>query len=336
MRQTATKPRRTPQQVSRPPLHRMMRMHAELQSGRFPNCSTMAAKLEVSTKTVQRDLDFMRDQMGLPIEYSALHYGFHYTEQVTGLPSVEVSEGEVVALFVAQKALGLYQGTTFERQVAAAFRKLSGALQEKISFSWTELDEGISFRSVGTTEPELEAFQEVSRAVLRMQELVFEYRKIRGAGYETRRLRPYHLGCVKNQWYAIGHDVDREQMRTFALPRMRRVKMISMRFERPAGFSIQSHLRSSFGVIGGGGKTFAVRLRFDAFAGRMIMERQWHGSQRLKELPGGEVELSVELGSIEEIKRWCLSWGAHVRVLAPPELVASVGKTAAAVAKFYK
>jgi proteasome accessory factor B len=314
----------------------MMRLHARLQEDSFPNCRTMAAELEVSPKTIQRDIDFMRDQMGLPIEYDALRNGFHYTEPVTALPTIEVSEGEVVALFVAQKALGLYQGTAFEHQLAAAFRKLTDSLREQISFSWTELDKGISFRSVGTTIPDLEVFQEVSRAVLRNRELIFEYRKVRGTGYERRRLRPYHLGCVKNQWYAIGFDLEREQMRTFALPRMRKVKMTATHFERPAEFTISAHLRESFGVIPGEGKSFAVRLRFDAWAGRMIMERQWHASQRITELPGGEVELWLELGSIDEIKRWCLSWGAHVKVLAPPELVESVRGTAAMVAKMYR
>lgn len=314
----------------------MMRLHARLQSDGYPNCRTMGAELEVSAKTIQRDIDFMRDQLGLPIEYDALRNGFHYTESVTGFPAVEVSEGEVVALFVAQKALGLYQGTAFEHQLAAAFRKLTDSLREQISFSWTEMDDAISFRSVGTTIPDLEAFQEVSRAVLRSRELVFDYRKIRGAGYERRRLRPYHLGCVKNQWYAIGFDLEREQIRTFALPRMRKVKMTATRFERPADFSINAHLSHSFGVISGDGETFAVRLRFDAWAGRMVMERQWHGSQRIKELPSGEVELSLELGSIDEIKRWCLSWGAHVKVLAPPELVESVRTTSGAVAKMYR
>lgn len=296
----------------------------------------MAAELEVSAKTIQRDIDFMRDQLSMPIEYDALRNGFHYTEPVTGFPTIEVSEGEVVALFVAQKALGLYQGTAFEHQLAGAFRKLTDSLREQISFSWTEMDDAISFRSIGTTIPDLTSFQEVSRAVLRSRELVFDYRKIRGSGYERRRLRPYHLGCVKNQWYAIGFDVERDQMRTFALPRMRKVKMTATRFERPAEFTINAHLRNSFGVMPGDGKSFIVRLRFDAWAGRMVIERHWHESQRIEELPSGDVELSLELGSIDEVKRWCLGWGAHVKVLAPPELVESVRATAETVAKMYR
>jgi proteasome accessory factor B len=54
-----------------------MRMHARLQSGRYPNCGKLAQELEVSSKTVQRDLDFMRYRLGLPIEYDQLHFGFY-------------------------------------------------------------------------------------------------------------------------------------------------------------------------------------------------------------------------------------------------------------------
>ena len=87
---------------SRPPLQRMMRLHAALKSHHFPNCQKIAAELEVSPKTIQRDIDFMRDRLGLPIGYDAQKFGFYYTEAVTGFPSIEVSEGEITALFVAQ------------------------------------------------------------------------------------------------------------------------------------------------------------------------------------------------------------------------------------------
>ena len=65
----------------------------------------------------------MRDRLGLPIEYDQLHFGFVYTEPVTHFPNIEVSEGEVVALFVAQKALEQYRGTSFEKPSADRFRE---------------------------------------------------------------------------------------------------------------------------------------------------------------------------------------------------------------------
>src|SRR6185295_15524659 len=112
-------------QFSRPPLERMMRLHEKLRAGSFPNCRKLADELEVSTKTIQRDIDFMRDRLGLPIEYDQLHFGFVYTEPVTSFPSIEVSEGEVIALFVAEKALAQYRGTSYEKPLHSAFQKIA-------------------------------------------------------------------------------------------------------------------------------------------------------------------------------------------------------------------
>ena len=68
----------TPQ--SRPPLERMLRIHQAIQSGKFPNASTLARELEVSAKSVHRDLEFMRDRLELPLEYDGkLLRFFHST-----------------------------------------------------------------------------------------------------------------------------------------------------------------------------------------------------------------------------------------------------------------
>ena len=71
---------------SRAPLERMQRLHEMLSANRFPNCRNMAAEFEVSTKTVQRDLNFMRDRLRLPIEYDNTFFGFRYTHPVDHPP----------------------------------------------------------------------------------------------------------------------------------------------------------------------------------------------------------------------------------------------------------
>jgi hypothetical protein len=73
---------------SRPPLARMLRIHQSLMENRYPNCRQMSDEFEVAAKTVQRDINFMRDQMRLPIEYDKARFGFHYTRPVTALPSM--------------------------------------------------------------------------------------------------------------------------------------------------------------------------------------------------------------------------------------------------------
>ncbi len=308
----------------------MMRLHEKLKAGAFPNCRRLSEELEVSAKTVQRDIDFMRDRLSLPIEYDQLHFGFAYTRPVTSFPNIEVSEGEVIALFVAQKALEQYRGTSFEKPLRTAFEKISAGLQDRIGFHWGDVDSAISFRGLGTSIADLEMFETVSRAVLDSHELAFQYKKLRGAQYEQRRIQPYHLGCVENQWYVFGFDLIRRQLRTFALPRMRRVRDTRAGFQRPSDFSITQHLSTSFGVFTGQAR-HRVRIRFDAFAARLVGERRWHRSQKVKRLKSGELEWTVTLGCLEEIERWIRSWGAHATVLDPPELRRSIRRAAEAI-----
>ena len=320
--------REAAEQFSRPPLARMMQLHAQLQARKFPNCRKLAHELEVSAKTIQRDIEFMRYQLGLPIEYDQLHFGFVYTEPVTSFPSIQVSEGEIVALFVAQKALQQYRGTPFEAPLRAAFRKIGHGLKERVTFSWSDLDSAISFRSAGQSVADLEVFELLSHAVLNSAEVEFRYRKLRSAAAEARRVRPYHLGCVDNQWYLFGFDLDRQQLRTFALPRIREPRRTGARFRRPANFSIGEFLDSSFGIFQGNGRTL-VRVRFQPFAAQLVRERIWHHSQRIKELRDGGLELQLQLGSLEEIERWILSWGDQAEVLEPARLrqrLAEVGR----------
>jgi predicted DNA-binding transcriptional regulator YafY len=322
-------------QSSRPPLERMMQLHAHLKERQFPNCRKIAEQLEVSPKTIQRDIDFMRYRLGLPIEYDPLRFGFYYSEPVTSFPNIEVSEGEITALFVAQKALGQYKGTPFEHPLRTAFRKITDGLTDRISFSWSELDKVISFRSAGSSPADLELFEDVSKAVLRSVEINFKYRKLRGRDFELRLVRPYHLACLENQWYLFGHDLERGQLRTFALPRMRDVRLTSKRFHRPADFSISKILRGSFGAHSGK-KKYRIKLQFDSFAARLVAERTWHESQRIHSKRDGSIVLELELTGLEEIERWILSWGSHVHVLAPDALREIVRSAAASIQKLYR
>ena len=53
---------------SRPPFERMMRIHDALKAGRYPNCTQLAQAIEVSTRTIKRDVDFRKFRLDLPID----------------------------------------------------------------------------------------------------------------------------------------------------------------------------------------------------------------------------------------------------------------------------
>src|SRR5258708_32630283 len=82
----------------RVPLERMLRIHRAILSRKFPNAVSLAKELEMSEKTVHRDLDFMRDRLELPIAWDFFQKGFYFTEEVTAFSTLHVTEGELEAL----------------------------------------------------------------------------------------------------------------------------------------------------------------------------------------------------------------------------------------------
>jgi predicted DNA-binding transcriptional regulator YafY len=78
-----------------------------------------------------------------------------------------------------------------------------------------------------------------------------------------------------------------------------------------------------------------VLIHFDAFAARLVSERQWHPTQKIKRLADGEIELSMTLGSLEEVERWILSWGEHASVLEPAALIRRIRAVAETLRRRY-
>src|SRR3954468_11819685 len=157
--------------LSRPPLERMLRIHEELRRDTLVNCTKLVKLLEVSRKTVVRDIAFMRDRLDLPIEYDPGFQAYRYTHAVSAFPTVQVTEGELMALLVARRALEQYQGTPFHRQLEIAFEKLTGGLKDRITFSPADELRAVSFKNIGLGRADLGVFNVLSAAVLKQQEV---------------------------------------------------------------------------------------------------------------------------------------------------------------------
>ena len=321
--------------AARPPVVRMVRIHELLTAGKGPNCAVLAREFEVSGKTIQRDIEFMRDQLALPIEYDETRHGYYYVRPVAQFPMITVSEGELVALLVAQKAVEQYRGTSFEKPLHAAFEKLVASMGNEASVSLHELSEAVSFRSAGVPKAQIEVFETLADAVMTSRAVEFDYQSLRAENVVRRRVEPYHLACISNQWYLIANDQSRDDLRTFALTRISRVKNLKIAFLRPADFSAAKMLSGSFSAFEAG-RTELVRIRFDAFAARLVAERQWHKTQRLEISADGSAELTMQVGLAPDLESWILGWADHAEVLEPAALREKLGEAARAMAERYR
>jgi predicted DNA-binding transcriptional regulator YafY len=309
---------------SRPPLYRFQEIFHAIKTGRYPNRTKLAETIEVTTKTIQRDIDYMRYQMSVPIEFDFARGGYYFTKPMTDLPLFQLTEAELVSVFVAQKALEAYKGTAFEQPLRTAFQKLQAATgSANVSVSWEDFDSAISFRHFGAYLPDATIFSELAKAIQNEEVVEFGYKKLDAKAYEKRTVEPWHLASVSGQWYLLGHDRTRKARRIFVLARMQKVSKTGRKFSnpKPAGEDIQRLFRNSFRIWQSENANLEqIVLRFSGRAAQLVRERNWHFSQQLQELADGNIELSLTLNSLEEIIPWILSWGRDCEVVSPMKL----------------
>lgn len=308
-------------------MERMNRIHQAIQRGDFPNATTLSQEIEVSVKTIMRDLDFMRDRLTLPIAYEPVRHGYHYTEEVGAFPTMQITEGELFALLVAEKALQQYRGTNFEKPLVSAFRKMADSLPETVSLHLADWDQAISFRMSAVPLLDLETFDTLAKAAAQRQQVEIVYRKAGQAAGQARVVDPLQLANINGEWFLFAFDHLRGDLRTFAPGRIQSVQLTGRTFERPRKFSLESRLRDSFGVMSGGDPQEVV-IRFSAFAAEYIREKRWHASQQMKELKNGGLELRLKVSSLVEVQRWVLGWGGNATVVQPPELAQRIREEA--------
>lgn len=303
---------------------RVATIHQMIDSGKRPTCVEIGKALEVTPKTIQRDINFMRDTLKLPLEYDGRNHGWVYTAAVIDFPKFEVGAEELAAVFLARAASDSLQGTVLGDKLRETFAKLTRSMTDRIQLNWSDIDEAFSRKSVDLKSRDVMAFGRLAEAVVKQRQVKFHYRKLTADKPEIRHVWPLHLGEVDGAWYLIGRDVDRRALRTFALPRMTRLKTDGQTFERPSGFDGREYLRRSFGVwtVAGDDTLQLVQVRLKGYAARLAEERRWHPTQEIERIEddGSEVEIRFEAGALEEVLRWVLSFGSMAKVISPPKL----------------
>jgi predicted DNA-binding transcriptional regulator YafY len=232
---------------------------------------------------------------------------------------VRITEGELIALFLAERLMQQFQGTPYAADVTSAFAKLSTSLPDEVSVNLEHLRESYSYRPTPVAESDVKRFALLAQAVREHRRLQLDYWTASRDTTTSRQVDPYHLTSSGGEWYLIGYCHVREDVRMFAPARIRKLQMLDETFELPADFNVMDYLDGSLRTMRGD-KAKTVRLRFGAVAARYVRERTWHPSQKLKELPDRRLELTLRLTHLLEVKRWALSWGGECEVLKPDEL----------------
>jgi predicted DNA-binding transcriptional regulator YafY len=322
--------------ASRVPLRRLVALDDMVRKGGYPNATSAALDLEVHPRTIARDLDFLRNSWGAPLEFSHARNGYFYRDPDYLLPFQRLSEGELVALFLAERVMQQYKNTPYAKDLATAFQKITFALPEEVTINLNHLRDAFSFRQPAERSADLRCFKALVQAVRKHRRLELLYWTASRDETLCRVIDPYHLASVDGDWYMIGYCHLREDIRMFAPGRIRSLRETGEEFDRPASFRADEYLEAGFRVVRGTGKPQCIRLLFSPEVARYVRERQWHPTEKRREHKDGSLELTLSVNHLLEVKRWVLSHGSACEVLEPAELRELISNELVEAASQYK
>ncbi len=295
----------------------------------------LASELDCVRRTVYRDLDALM-YAGFPIT-SEKRDGRVFYRLLDGfqLGDTPFTADEVLALAFGEDLLRILEGTVFHDSIQSALAKIRASLGPELG-QFVDRP-GETFRVRPGPHKRYEHVHEVIRvlneAVLEQRTISMAYTTARTGEVHERALDPYRIWYRNGGLYVIGHDHRSNEIRTFAVDRVRDPSLTDDRFTVRDDFDFDSHFASSFGVVAEAAEP--VQVRFDKRWALYVQEHSWHPSQRTETLPDGSLDLFLEVGAGDELRNWILSFGAGAWVVAPERLRSEVAAELARAAERY-
>lgn len=295
----------------------------------------LADDLEVVRRTIYRDLDALM-LAGFPVvsgkRDGRTYYRFLETFRLGDVP---FTPDEVLALAFGEDLLRVLEGTVFHDSIRSALAKIRAGLGPELSQYLARL--GDTFRVLPGPHKNYahlrETIRTLNEAVIAERSVKIRYRTGRTGAVSSRVLDPYRVWYRSGGLYVVGHDHKSDELRTFAVDRIKEIESTGERFSVAAGFDFETYIGSSFGVIAEPATT--VRILFEKRWADYVAERTWHPSQAIAKRPRGRIELTMQVGGTADLRTWILSFGDGAEVLEPATLRQEVARELAGALERY-
>lgn len=301
-------------------LSRIFFIHEQLKAGGYPSSQKLAQLWEgVSSKTVRRDIEYLRDMMNAPIDYDASRRGYYYTEPSYDIPSFMLTEGELFSLAIGEVVLADYQNSPFYPQLKNIFERIKENLSDSINLDSIDIKDIISSVHIPQVKIDPDIFAPVSSAVSSAKIIQVQYQVPRYSDTRFMTIEPYKIVAHRGNWYLIGNHIEAEKIKVWAINRIKMITVSDETFELPSGFDLEDYIDTNLGIYVSA-RRYEVSLRFSSAVAGIIKERQWHENQRFTELEDGSLRLTYTTNQLEESLNWAFSWGENVVIEKPEKL----------------
>jgi len=213
----------------------MLTLLSLLQNGRAWGGAELATRLEISRRTLRRDIDELR-QLGYPVRTRPGPGGHYHLVAGTAMPPLLLDDDEAVAVAVGLRMASHAGGAgnqddqvDHDEAASRALSKLEQVLPRRLSHRVSAIH-----LTTETSPPDSPSVPTgllglISTAAHRGERLSFSY-PIDSETTMTRLVEPYRQVFTRNRWYLLAWDLDRGDWRTFRLDRLRNASPTGQHF----------------------------------------------------------------------------------------------------------
>jgi predicted DNA-binding transcriptional regulator YafY len=299
-------------------LPRIYKIDEMIASGTYPSTKEMAKAYETSMSSISRDIEFMRDSLGAPIEYCATHRGYYYYEKTFRLPGSFTTAENIQALGLAKTLLSLYQNTPLYAAAKTLLESITAPLVDQKNPNLYE--NRIVVPPVAASPVDTKLWNIITSALKNNYVIRFMYSGAYERDYKLRRVRPYQLLFDTGAWYLYGYAEERKAVRVFALSRIKDTVLTDIVFKLPPDFDYCSHTDgSNFGIFSCE-KKHRFSVAFYDESAKWVTERKWAANQVIEETEDGVI-IKFTSSQYGKVLEWVLSRGCMAEPLEPELLV---------------
>jgi len=212
------------------PTRRALQLLSLLQTHQFWPGGELARRLEVSARTLRRDVDRLRE-LGYPVDAAPGVAGGYRLGAGAHMPPLLLDDDEAVAIAVGLRAAAGASIDGIEDTSLRALAKLEQVLPHRLRRRVNAVHSNVVALQWAGTGPTVdsEALALLAQACRDHEEVRFDYQ--RRDGDETLRLvQPHQLVSAGRRWYLVAWDVRRDDWRTFRVDRLHEPQLAGARF----------------------------------------------------------------------------------------------------------
>ncbi len=316
-------------------IYRLLRLITMLQSGQTFTADELATELQVSRRTVFRDMNVL-EMAHIPY-YFDRDQGTYRIQQHFFLAPLNLTLNEALSLLVSVRRVRNSALRPLAASSQRAALKLESVLPSAVRQYVGEVMEKLDLVSqpVSRQEGLEDVFDRLLGAIAQGRSCRMTYISFQERKPINLKIDPLRLTFVGRSWYVLGHSHLHAQRRTFKLGRIKKLTVLEDRFD-PSVSSVPPEPFGQAWQMIPEGRLHDVHLHFGAKVAGNVAEINWHASQQVTWNADGTMDFKVRVDGLGEISWWVLGYGEHVKVIAPAELANRVCEAAQKVASKYQ